>query len=381
MALLSDMDITVCQRRVDSGSYKQSGGGSGGQRKTKMSAKTKYLVVVAEKSGGPTLTQSDLNPLLIINHPSIPRIGRTCYSFGGLVAPFLLCSNKTIDRDAENPFVFHVSADWESIEFGVGGGNENGSESPEEAIEPKPEDEITAGDLEKEIVVSFTTSSQEFVRYESPYWNGQGSRQSWKLPTGTPFQDPVVTKSPLITISLTQFEDDITLEKLETRSYIVNSEDWNGRGFGQWMISDIEATEVTVNLGDGEVEKWRLTYNIHLAPKHDIECIVTGEPKLFGGLQLQSGEFYNPGWATLRPLVDTFYKKEDTPPTGPPGPDYLVPNADEKTGYVEACYIYEATGRKRTPTSTDGTGDDRPSYMGFMPFRSADFNEFLNWPE
>lgn len=378
MALLSDMDITVCQRRVDSGSYKQSGGGSGGQRKTKVSAKTKYLVVVAEKSGGPSLAPTDLNPLLIINHPSIPRIGRTCYSFGGLIAPFLLCSSKTIDRDAENPFVFHVSVDWESIEFGVGGGG--GSQSPEEAVEPEPEDEVTPEELDKKVVVSFTTSSQEFVRYESPYWNGQGSRQSWKLPTGTPFQDPIVTKSPLITISITQFEDDVTLETLEQRSHVINSEEWNGRGFGQWMISDIEATEVTVNLGDGEEEKWRLTYNVHLAPKHDIECIVTGEPKLFGGLQLQSGEFYSPGWATLRPLVDTFYKKEDTPPSGPPGPDYLVPNADEKTGYVEACYIYEETGRKRTPTSTDGTGDDRPSYMGFMPFRSADFNDFLKWP-
>jgi hypothetical protein len=65
-------------------------------------------------------------------------------------------------------------------------------------------------------------------------------------------------------------------------------------------------------------------------------------------------------------------------PNGPP--DILVPNADEKTGYVEACYIYEATGRKRTTVSIDGTGDDRPSYMGFMPFRSADFNDFLKWP-
>jgi hypothetical protein len=381
MALLSDMDITVCQRRVDSGSYKQSGGGSGGQRKTKISAKTKYLVVVAKKSGGPSLTPSDLNPLLIINHPSIPRIGRTCYSFGGLIAPFLLCSNKTIDRDAENPFVFHVSVDWESIEVGVGGGSsEVGEETPQEALEPKPEEEF---DTVPDPVASFTTSSTEIVLYEADFvTRGYEKRQSWKLPTGTPFQEPITRKVPLITISLTQFEDEFTLTDLEKRSFSVNMERWNSRGDGQWLIAEVQAEEVTLNLQDGEVDMWRVTYTIHLAPDNPVKVIVDGEPAIGpNGEGWNEGELFYPGWATLRPLVDTFYKKEDTPPSGPPGPDYLVPNADEKTGYVEACYIYEATGRKRTPTSTDGTGDDRPSYMAFMSYRYSDFNEFLQWPK
>jgi hypothetical protein len=380
MALLSEMDITVCQRRVDSGTYKQSGGGQSGQRKTKVTAKTKYLVVVKEKSGGPAISPSDLNPLLIVNAVGLPKIGRSCYSFGGLVAPFLLCNSKQIDRDSENGFVFHVSADWESIEVGVGGGGQSGEQTPQEALEPKDQSEVTPESLEKEVVVSFTTSSQEFVRYDSAFLNGRGSRQSWKLPTGTPFEEPVVAKSPLITISITQFEDDITLTSLEERSFAINSEEWNGRGFAQWMCAEVEATQVVVNIGMGEQEKWRVTYNVHLAPKHNVECVVQNEPRIIGQA-LNVGDVYSPGWGVLRPLVDTFYKKEDAPPVGPPGPDYLVPNADPETGYVEACYIYEATGRKRTPTSTDGTGDDRPSYMAFMPQKSIDFNTFLKWPK
>jgi hypothetical protein len=378
MALLSDMDITVCQRRVDSGSYKQSSSGSGGQRKTKVSAKTKYLVVVAEKSGGPSLAPTDLNPLLIINHPSIPRIGRTCYSFGGLIAPFLLCSNKTIDRDAENPFVFHVSVDWESIEVGVGGGSSQvGEETPQEALEPKPEEEF---DTVPDPVASFTTSSTEVVLYEAYFVSGDHEkRQSWKLPTGTPFQEPVTRKAPLVTISITQFEDDITVDDLRYRSFSVNQERWNSWGTGQWLIAEVQAEEVTLNLQGGEVDMWRVTYTIHLAPYNPVNVVVDNEPALGPGNIGQSrGELFFPGWATLRPLVDTFYKKEG--PDGPSAPDILVPNADEKTGYVEPCYIYEATGRKRTPTSTDGTGDDRPSYMAFMSYNYSGFDEFLQWP-
>ncbi len=355
MALLTDMDITVCQRRVESASYKQSSGGQGGQRKTKVTAKTKYLVVVKEKSGGPTLSPSDLNPLLIVNAAGLPRIGRSCYSFGGLIAPFLLCNSKQIERDSENGFVFHVSADWESIEVGVGGGGQSGEETPQEALEPKEEDEIqTIDDIDP--VVSFNTSSQEFVRYDCPYMDGGGSRQSWKLPTGTPFEDPIVSK---------------------VRSFTINSEEWNGRLWGQWLCAEIEATQVTVNTADGEVDMWRVSYQLHLSPKHEVECVVDGEPYV-PGKAFNAGDKFDPGWAVLRPLVDTFYKKED--PDTPSGPDILVPNSDVKTGYVEACYIYEATGRKRTPASTDGTGDDRPSYMAFMPYREQNFNDFLQWP-
>jgi hypothetical protein len=377
MALLTDMDITVCQRRVESASYKQSSGGQGGQRKTKVTAKTKYLVVVKEKSGGPTLSPSDLNPLLIVNAAGLPRIGRSCYSFGGLIAPFLLCNSKQIERDSENGFVFHVSADWESIEVGVGGGGQSGEETPQEALEPKEEQQIqTIDDIEP--VVSFNTSSQEFVRYDCPYMDGGGSRQSWKLPTGTPFEDPIVSKVPLITINITQFEDEITLTDLEDRSFTINSEEWNGRLWGQWLCAEIEATQVTVNLAGGETDMWRVSYQLHLSPKHEVQCIVDGEPYV-PGKSFNAGDTFDPGWAVLRPLVDTFYKKED--PDAPSGPDILVPNADPKTGYVEACYIYEATGRKRTPSSTDGTGDDRPSYMAFMPYGEQNFNDFLQWPK
>ena len=389
MALLTDMDITVCQRRSDSGSYKQSSGGQGGQRKTKVTAKTKYIVVVKEKSGGPSLTASDLNPLLIVNAAGIPKVGRSCYVFGGLISPFLLCSSKQIERDSENPFVFHVSVDWESIEFGAAGGNAGASAdqttSPEEAMEPEPLEEFEEDNIAT--VVSFTTSSQEYVSYDSKFLDGSGSRQSWKLPTGTPFQEPIVNKVPLITLSITQFEDEITLKDLEERSYSVNKEEWNGRSAYHWMIAEIQAEEVELqrytdpadpSQGLTTVTKWRVTYTVHLAPDHQIECVVAGEPYI-PGRNLNVGDVYNPGWGVLRPLVDTFYKKEDTPPTGPPGPDYLVPNADPETGYVEACYIYEENGRKRTPTSTDGTGDDRPSYMGFMPWREIDFNDFFDF--
>lgn len=303
----------------------------------------------------------------------------------GLIAPFLLCSSKQIERDSENPFVFHVSVDWESIEFGAAGGNASGggTKDPEEAMEPEPLEEFEEDNIAT--VVSFTTSSQEYVSYDSKYLNGRLSRQSWKLPTGTPFQEPVVHKVPLVTLSITQFEDDLTLTDIEKRSYTVNNAEWNGRPAFHWMIAEIQAEEVELqrytdpndpSQGLTTVTKWRVTYTVHLAPDREIECVVNDEPHM-PGISLNVGDVYNPGWGVLRPLVDTFYKKED--PDAPSGPDILVPNADEKTGYVEACYIYEATGRKRTPTSTDGTGDDRPSYMGFMPWREYDFNLFFDF--
>lgn len=388
MAQLSDMDVTVCQRRVDSGQFSRSSSGSGGQKKTKVTVNTNYLVIVSEKSGGPTLTPSDINPILLMTHDSLPKTGRTCYAFGGLVAPFILCNNKSIERDRENPFVFNVSASWESIEIGMSGGGAGQSapgqpdRGPEEPLKPKEPAEINADDPD-EVAVSFTTSSQEVVQYESNFANDLGLRQSWKLPTGTPFSDPVVKKVPLITISLVQFEDDFTLTNLEERSYSVNKTPWNGRGANQWLIGDIAAEEVTLSVVDPNdenelirVDKWRISYNIHLAPKNEIECIVDDEPQ---GLAVIRGSFYNPGWLTLQPLVDTFFMKPDTPPVGPPGPDYLVPNV--KDGYASAGYIFEANGRKRTPASSGGSGDDRPSYMAFQTFSVSEFDDFLQWPK
>ncbi len=390
MTQLSDMDVTVCQRRVDSGQFSRSSTGSGGQKKTKVTVNTNYLVIVSEKSGGPTLTPSDINPILLMTHDSLPKTGRTCYTFGGLVAPFILCNNKSIERDRENPFVFNVSASWESIEVGMSGAGagqsapgqpDRGPEEPLKPEEPK-EQELVSGDSQR-VAVSFTTSSQELVQYESNFANDLGLRQSWKLPTGTPFSDPVVKKVPLITISLVQFEDDFTLTNLEERSYSVNETPWNGRGANQWLIGDIAAEEVTLSVVDPNdenelirVDKWRISYNIHLAPKNEIECIVDDEPQ---GLAVLRGSFYNPGWLTLQPLVDTFFMKPDTPPVGPPGPDYLVPNV--KDGYASAGYIFEANGRKRTPASSGGSGDDRPSYMAFQTFQISNFDKFLQWPK
>ncbi len=390
MTQLSDMDVTVCQRRVDSGQFSRSSTGSGGQKKTKVTVNTNYLVIVSEKSGGPTLTPSDINPILLMTHDSLPKTGRTCYTFGGLIAPFILCNNKSIERDRENPFVFNVSASWESIEVGMSGAGagqsapgqpDRGPEEPLKPEEPK-EQELVSGDSQR-VAVSFTTSSQELVQYESNFANDLGLRQSWKLPTGTPFSDPVVKKVPLITISLVQFEDDFTLTNLEERSYSVNETPWNGRGANQWLIGDIAAEEVTLSVVDPNdenelirVDKWRISYNIHLAPKNEIECIVDDEPQ---GLAVLRGSFYNPGWLTLQPLVDTFFMKPDTPPVGPPGPDYLVPNV--KDGYASAGYIFEANGRKRTPASSGGSGDDRPSYMAFQTFQISNFDKFLQWPK
>ena len=386
MAQLSDMDVTVCQRRVDSGQFSRSSSGSGGQKKTKVTVNTNYLVIVSEKSGGTTLTPSDINPILLMTHDSLPKTGRTCYTFGGLIAPFILCNNKSIERDRENPFVFNVSVGWESIEVGMsgaGGGQSAPGQpdlGPEEPLKPKePEEELAYGDSLR-VAVSFTTSSQELVQYESNFANDLGLRQSWKLPTGTPFSDPVVKKVPLITISLVQFEDDFTLTDLEERSYSVNETPWNGRGANQWLIGDIAAEEVTLKRRDPDdptelisVDKWRISYNIHLAPKHEITCVVNDEPF---GLDVQAGDRYDPGWLTLQPLVDTFFMKPN--PDGAALHDILTPNVED--GYASAGYIFEANGRKRTPASSGGTGDDRPSYMAFQTFSVSEFDDFLQWP-
>ncbi len=383
MTQLSDMDVTVCQRRVDSGQFSRSSTGSGGQKKTKVTVNTNYLVIVSEKSGGPTLTPSDINPILLMTHDSLPKTGRTCYTFGGLVAPFILCNNKSIERDRENPFVFNVSVGWESIEVGMSGGGGGQSSpgqpdrGPEDPLEPKEPAEINADDPDA-VAVSFTTSSQEIVQYESKFPNGTTPRQSWKLPTGTPFSDPVVKKTPLITISLVQFEDDFTLTNLEERSYSVNENTWNERDAHQWLIGDIAAEEVTLTIVDPidptdttTVDKWRISYNIHLAPKNLIECIVNNEPQGLGNIQ--QGEKYNPGWLTLQPLVDTFFMK----PSDDPLIDILTPNVED--GYASAGYIFEGSGRKRTPGGAGGA--DRPSYMAFQTFQISNFDKFLQWPK
>ena len=309
---------------------------SAGKDLVNHSATKSYRVVARKSFSFENIQFSDVTEGHVACDPRLPVVNRsTWYSTQtGLAMPFAVCRSKDVSRDSANGLIFNVTCNFETGPV----------ESEQcQAVPPNNAEDITPQ-------VSIEVGSYDRVMYSD-----KDGEQCWKLPTGSPFQSPVVETIPTLRLTITQFEPFVTYEAILERSFKTNSATYRSKDAGLWLIGAVKATEQDVTLADGSVALFaKVTYPIMLSERY----------------------FYPPGVAAtvgnrtvyghdhVQPLVDT-YKLDAA--GGDPEP-ITGDNGNVTTGYINT------DGTLREPAAAN---EERPDYLRFRTQDEIDFSTFL----
>ena len=348
MTAFSDFTYTACQLRDG-----KSGATRHNADSLKMTASVSYQVIVnkARVGGGADITPADISTDHIRSLSDLPAVNVTTYEYSGLINPYLVCISKNVTRDTTNGLKFIVECGFESPDPIK---SERAPQSPPAAL--------------TDITPSVASQIASQLR---PIWSDKDNKQCWRLPTGTPFTNPIVETVPVLTIIVTQYEASIDFATMLARSYKLNSAAYRNQVQDSWMIGAVKASEVKVKLAAGEVTAAKVTYPITFAA-NKFKVVVNNEPQ--GETANQIFEY---GHLQARPLVDDHYLVPgDTGPGTYWDRALLKPFVSPNTNEPSTCYIKEEDGDVRVPSAV-GAADDRPSYMFFRSQDRIDFSTFL----
>lgn len=358
MTSFSDFTHTTCQLRDG-----KSGATRHNADSLKMTASVSYQVIVdkARVGGGADITPADISTDHIRSLSDLPAVNVTTYEYSGLINPYLVCISKNVTRDTTNGLKFIVDCGFESPDPIK---SERAPQSPPAAL----------SDITPSVASQITSQLR-------PMWSDKDDKQCWRLPTGTPFTNPIVETVPVLTIIVTQYETSIDFSTMLDRSYKLNSATYRNQVKDSWMIGAVKASEVKVKLASGEVTAAKVTYPITFAA-NEFKAVFANEPP--GQTPaIAYGSTFKYGHLQARPLVDDHYKlynpdyDPNLPDTDPNSVEYtLEPIVNLKTKEPTTGYIKQDGGTLRIPARAD-LGDDRPSYMFFRSQDRIDFSTFL----
>lgn len=188
----------------------------------------------------------------------------------GLGVPLAVCKSKSVKRLENNGFLFHVDVSY-ATEQPQGSGAKN-TDGPEEEVQPATPP-AAVGEIPVQITKSIT--GREIVLYEAPAVDNTGaSIGAGGAPITTRimpsngnrlqerFDAPVTRMKPLLTYSITQFEDTILGVNMMDRCFKVNDAEWAGYQAGSCMITNINAVKQSVQMAGGQETKFRVTYTV-----------------------------------------------------------------------------------------------------------------------
>jgi hypothetical protein len=350
----SDFTYTSCQLRDGKSAATRQNADS-----LKMTAGVSYQVIVdkARVGGGADITPADISTEHIRSLSQLPAVNITTYEYSGLINPYLVCTSKYVTRDKTNGLKFIVDCGFESPD-------------PIKSEQPPQAPPASLTDITPSVASEITNQLR-------PIWSDKDDKQCWRLPTGTPFTNPIVETVPVLTIIVTQYEASIDFSTMLARSYKLNSATYRNQVKDSWMIGAVKASEVKVKLASGEVTAAKVTYPIAFAA-NEFKAVFANEPP--GQTPaIAYGSTFKYGHLQARPLVDDHYTlyNPNYDPTDPTSVEYtLEPIVDPKTKEPTTGYIKQDSGTLRTPVRAD-LGDDRPSYMFFRSQDRIDFSTFL----
>ena len=293
-----------------------------------------FQVLVSDSAG---IEPADVTNAEIACLAALPQVGWSVYysSTTGLALYNAVCSSKRVSRDRSNGLRFVVA-----VEFKTGN-------LDAEVCAGDPVDDLT--DITPEVTAS--VGGNERVLYS----DATGA-QCWKLPVvDVPFDSPVVTMDPRLSLSIAQYEPSITDDQMQGRSYVVNSDVYRGLPAGRWRCRLASATEQQVQLTGGQVNAVRTTYVVERSDAFYIDP--------------NDGSTVITGWNATQPLVSPKVMSADSP--AGPVPERLVRKSDLTSGEEQLTYLDPTNGRERT------AGQDRPDYLVFQNFPAIAFNSFL----
>ncbi len=262
------LGFEVCQLRATS--YSASANNSGGKKSATISFTQRYLVKATGIS-----SPDEVTDLQVAYANGIPLVNyHTWYDpHSGLGYPMAVCSSKTVKRIDSSGFNFHVDVTYKTEPPASGkDGKETQGPTEESPDEPPTEPPENASDIDPKI--SRTITSREIVLYEAPAYsagligggnvNGavggvDGVPVSTRVMPSTGnklkemFDIPVTRNKPLLSLSITQFEDDFSNATMMNRCLKVNNAEWAGFPSKSCMITNINAVKQSVSVVDTDV--------------------------------------------------------------------------------------------------------------------------------
>jgi hypothetical protein len=283
----------------------------------------------------------------VLNATGIPVVGKTTYSTGTKILPYVVCRDKTCQQNPKKLSRWTVKAKFSTPPARSGGSGAGGSTEAENA----PID-IPATIEEIDPVQSVSLGEKEEVLYFERFVNQP--KNCALTPTGNWWSNPVVVSRPTFKLKYTQYESSITYEQMLERKFTVNSIGWNSKPKLMWLIEEVEAQDVSVQLLAGDADAAMVTYTIALHPDSEL---ADGDPQKYG-------------WQEVRALFDTQYFEEEGGDQDNAGQVKLKAFQSDIPGKPNAGYI-DIDGFKRE--SQEG----EPDYIAYNIYEPIDFNTFL----
>lgn len=267
---------------------------------------------------------SQINAYDILTASGVPVVNRTVYEVDNKFIPFVLCRSKTC-RPHENLYTrWIVEAEFESSVRANSGEGEN-----QPIAKPAGLTDITPR------VVPILGETQK-VLYED---KSDTPLDCARSPTGNWWSEPIIERIPTLALQITQYESYLSYEDMLRRKLKVNASSYRGQPPYDWLIQDIQPTEVTVPLATGSVRAVQVTYTVEHSP-----------------------HLY--GWKTDRALIDSMFLETADDKTTAKAFQNKEPGS-KSNGFITV------SGVKRP----DQTGT--PDYIQYESYERIEFDDFL----
>ena len=236
---------TVCAKRDEAGSYARASQADS----LKQTWDINFLVTVKDDTD-PDYDLATVSPFDVAGAPGVPRVNETVYYRNGLVIPWLVCRTKQIRRDTQSLGVWHVQCRFDT---GNANDTQEGNNSP---IAPP----VNLTDIAPRVESSLGEVQRVLYKDKSE------TEKVCLTPTQNMFDQPFVERLATLQLRITQYEASITYEQMMDRKLKVNEDTYRTKVRYSWLITEVEATEVTVQLDAGPTVAALVTYTLELSP-------------------------------------------------------------------------------------------------------------------
>lgn len=260
---------------------------------------------------------STLSEYDVITASGLPIVNRSVYLSNNKIIPFVICRDKKGKQDPKRKQRWTVACKWKGIR--KAGGSESGDApiaKPNALADITPKVVSELGEIERVLYTDKSSTPKPIL-----------------TPSGRYYSEPAIERIPTLTLKISQYEASITYATMLARKLKVNSGTYRGEPRYDWLIEDVEAVEVDVELAGGTTSAALVTYT------------VTHNPLLYG-------------WKDDRALIDSHYLDGSV----------FKPFMDGELRSISQGFV-EIDGAKKTGTT--------PDYDQFETYDDIDFDSFL----
>lgn len=299
---------SIIQRRSDSASI----AGTEARDGLDISWDVEYTLEVSDDAD-PGFTGETVTAVEAAAAPVLPRAGKSVYYENGVVIPFLVCTNKSARRKAENRRLFDVQVSYS------GNGDQSG---------PPP---INVSDIAPQ--VEYIVDERQELVYSDL------NDKKCLTPTNNFFDDPFLRRFGGKTRRITQYELSLSHDQMATRMLAANSAAYAGEPVYSWLITAVEARDIQVTLQSGLTDAVLVSYTLRHNPSEH-------------------------GWLDNRALIDSHYLR-------------VADDLDTKRPYIDKENLRGASSCMLNPNGTIAADQDTPQYDQWELLGKLDYLTFL----